>query len=275
MMMARSALVLLARSVAARMVSRFGCLVLGCLVLAIGAGVARAEFIGSNLVWVSMENSQGSSALVGLANPYDNEPDGPSYIEDGVYQRQELRDGDELLGYVDELAVALDGDPEASINFSLTAGGSDVTVTVSSATVSFASLLNPPASAEAEVTLTDNGGSPATIETVGSNDGLFRAIYNSTQEYTWLLGDGSVGGGSVLFSEDESGPVAGSVSSIQAQFAFELSAGDTAMGSGRFTVVPEPATAALLLMGAATLLGARRRTMAGSMPGSANGSGRS
>jgi hypothetical protein len=54
-------------------------------------------------------------------------------------------------------------------------------------------------------------------------------------------------------------PIAGSVSSIQAKFAFMLSAGDSASGSGTFTVIPEPGTAVMLLCALAALAASRRR----------------
>jgi len=216
----------------------------------VSVGVARAGYMGSDLVSVSMSDGQGRSASAGIVNPFDNLPPQaqvPERVQEMISERFELRDGPVVLGWVDTLGILLEGDPVASINFNVTAGGSDVTVTVSSATVSFSALNNPAASAEAEITLTDNGGAAATIDPISGNSGLFRAIYNGTQEYASLLGSSSIGGGGVTFSEDTSGPIAGSVSSIQAQFAFQLSAGDSASGTGTFTVVPEPTSAGLMI----------------------------
>ena len=225
-------------------------------------GVVNAGYIGSDLVVVTMTDGQGRSASQGIANPFANLPPQaqvPPFVQDMINERFQLSDGDTVLGWIDSLGVELIGDPVASINFNVTAA-SEVTVSVSSATVSFSALNNPPASAEAEVTLTDNNGNGAAmIETINGNAGLFRAIYNGSTQYAALLGDSSIGGGSVTFSEDTSGPIAGSVTSIAARFDFKLSAGDSASGSGRFVVVPEPSFAIFLLSSCATLAAARRR----------------
>lgn len=230
------------------------------VVCGISLGVARAEFLSPDLVTITMTNGLGHSASKGISNPFDHLPDQANVadrVREMVSGRFELKHGNTVLGWVDSLGVDLDGDPVAGINFSVTAGGSDVTVTVTSATVAFAALANPAASAEAELTLSDLSGGGATISTLGGNNGLFKAIYNGTQEYASLLSTSSVGGGSVVFSQDTSGPIAGSVSSIQAQFAFKLTAGDSAQGSGTFTVVPEPSLVGLLLCGALALIASR------------------
>jgi len=227
---------------------------------------AQAGYVGSDLVWITMSDDQGRSGRAGIPNPFENLPpqaNVPGHVREMITEKFAIQDGDEVLGYVDWLEAELVADPVASINFNLTAGSSDVTVTVSSATVAFSPLNNPAASAEAEVKLTDNGSSPATIETTGGNSGLFQAIFNGSSEYAELLGDSSVGGGDITFDEDTSGPIAGSVSSIQAQFAFELSAGDSASGSGVFTVVPEPTTAGLALCGCLLVTGSLRRRRRG------------
>ena len=246
--------------------SSFSLLVPSLLTVAVigsaSVGVAHAGYMGTDLVLVSMSDSQGRSASVGIANPFDNLPPQaqvPERVREMISERFELRDGNDFLGWVDSLSVELIGDPVASINFAVTAGGSDVTVTVSSATVTFSALNNPAASAEAEITLTDNGGAAATIDPISGNSGLFQAIYNGTQEYASLLGSSSIGGGAVTFSEDTSGPIAGSASSIQAQFAFQLSAGDSASGTGTFTVVPEPTSVGLLICAFVAFIGSHGR----------------
>jgi hypothetical protein len=232
------------------------------VIAGVSVGVAQAGYIGNDLALVTMSDSQGRTASAGIANPFANLPPQaqvPPFVREMISERFELRVGDDILGWIDSLGVELIGDPVASINFVVTAGGSDVTVTVSSATVTFPALNNPAASAEAEITLTDNGGTPATIDPLSGNNGLFRAIYNGTQEYASLLGSSSIGGGSVTFSEDTSGPIGGSVSSIRAEFAFELSAGDTASGTGTFTVVPEPTSVGLAICAFVALIASKRR----------------
>ena len=233
-------------------------------------GTAHAEFLGPDFITITMDDGKGHSASHGIANPLAHLPPQaqvPGRVHEMLNERFELKHGDTVLGWIDSLGCDLDGDPMAGISFSLTAGGSEVTVTVSSSTVSFPALTNPGASAEAEVTLTDNNGDGVTISPTGDNDGLYLAIYNGDQEYASLLSNGSVKGGSVTYSEDTSGPIAGSVSSIQSVFSFTLSGCDGASGTGTFTVIvpdepliPEPGCLTTLFCGLIALLATRRRS---------------
>lgn len=230
-----------------------GCLSFGlaiALVVLLVPSAARAGFIGADLVVVTLTDDAGNSASKGIANPFANLPPQakvPAFVREMLNERFALTNGDNTLGWIESLSADLVGDPVASISFSVTAGSSDVTVSVSSAMVTFSAINNPAASSEAEVTLTDNNANgAATIETVGGNGGLYRAIYNGSSQYSTHLGDSSISGGSVTFSDATSGPIAGNVSSIRSRFDFKLSAGDFASGTGTFTVIPEPATFGLL-----------------------------
>jgi hypothetical protein len=53
--------------------------------------------------------------------------------------------------------------------------------------------------------------------------------------------------------------IAGLVTDIQAEYQFTLSANDSASGTSRFEVVPEPVAMHLALLGIVGLLLARRR----------------
>jgi hypothetical protein len=133
--------------------------------------------------------------------------------------------------------------------------------------VSFPSILNPLANAQANVTLTDSATNGATLTPVAPNTGVFLPTYNSSTLFFPLVGPQTISmGGNVTASEDTGSQViAGSVSSIQARFNFTLSPMDVANGFGRFEVIPEPGTIALVAV--ASVLGAasffRRRRMAG------------
>jgi hypothetical protein len=159
-----------------------------------------------------------------------------------------------LIATVDELTVELIGDPVASISFTATAGSADTTFSLSSAVNAFPTLTNPPASSSAELTITDIGSDGVSVSVVSPNNGLFKALYNGSSVFTEQLGNTSISGGSTTVMEDLSSTIAGSVSSIQAVWTFELSANDQASGIGTFVVVPEPSTLLLVSFAVCGLL---------------------
>jgi hypothetical protein len=165
----------------------------------------------------------------------------------------EVYDGQDLLFSIDSLNFVEDFDPYIRLNFAVTAGGSDTTFTLNSTVVSFATLTNPLAYASAGLTLTgdDNGATATGLYAGGKN---YQAIYNGSSVYGNLVNSFSVGNTTATLSErlPTSGwqTIPGSVSSIQSQFKFTLSAADSASGTSRFEVmVPEPATLAILGLG--------------------------
>lgn len=153
------------------------------------------------------------------------------------------------------------GDPQIALGFALTAGEADTTVTVTTATLSFASLADPNGAAFASVTLTRNGAThTATLTGNGYAGSAYTAYLSGTpwDESPYLpyletttstsLSDGT---GGFL-------PISGMVSSIQVQYSFVLSAGDQASGSSNYAIIPEPASLALLAASGLMLLRRRR-----------------
>lgn len=163
-------------------------------------------------------------------------------------------------------------DPIASVNFAVFGGAMDTRITVLSGLVSFSPLVNPIASASANLNITDNDGNGASTTGEMAGGQSFGAFYNgfapSGSLYTELLGDLSVDGatdpfGSTGASENFPGPgpatntIFDSVSDISVMFDFTLSANDFATGSGIINVTPAPGSAALLGLGGLAV--ARRR----------------
>ncbi len=154
------------------------------------------------------------------------------------------------------------GDPQIALGFAITAGAADATVTLTSTVLSFSPLFNPDGAASAGVTLTEGGSNPPAnlVGLTGDLGSAYAAYYNvppgtvfaefvpSLTTNTTTSDSGNTGGW-VLISD--------TVSSIQSQYSFTLSAGDLASGTSNFLVVPEPAGLALLLIGAMAWL--RRR----------------
>lgn len=168
--------------------------------------------------------------------------------------------GGPVVARINQLEVGFVDDPVVSISFSATAGSSDTTFTLNSATLSFPALNDPTATADAEFTLTDNDGDGASVALVSGNAGLNRASYNGSNIFAELIGSQNIGAGASTFNES-AGPstITGAVSSMQGQIAFTLSADDSASGSLYYEIVPEPVTFVLLGAGAG-LMAVRRRT---------------
>jgi hypothetical protein len=215
-------------------------------------GSAHATLIGE--ITLEASSSEGS-ATARFSGAYDE--NGVWSVPDAVALRS--NEG-VLIGTLEGLDFVWQSDPVVSLSFTATAGPSDTTFILSTATLSFPTIPNPTASASASMTLTDTRSNGAQLDPVAPNSGLFLALYDGGTLFAELIGPMSVSGGTLTASSG-AGPqtILGSVSSIQAQFAFRLSAQDSAAGQGQFTVVPEPSTALLLLVGVLPLLASRAR----------------
>jgi len=154
---------------------------------------------------------------------------------------------------IESLVLKINSDPEVGVEFGLRAGGSATTFSILSDVVTFSALVNPTASASAGVTLTDRNSNGAAIT------GLFggkvhQARYNSSTVFADLVSDFSVGSGGTQ-TNSEAKPLSGSetitgtLTSIESEFNFILSARDSASGTSTFVVIPEPATIAILNLG--------------------------
>ncbi len=177
----------------------------------------------------------------------------------------EIMNGSTVVATIDSLDLLVDFDPYVRLNFAVSAGSADTTFLLNSSVVSFATLNNPLAYASAGLTLTGDGDGAA-VTGLYSPGKSYKAIYNGSSLFGYLSNSFSVELDNTATSSERK-PLAsgtwetipGSVSSIQSQFNFTLSAADSASGTSRFEVkVPEPATICMLSLGALVLLRKRR-----------------
>jgi hypothetical protein len=169
-----------------------------------------------------------------------------------------------LLAQVDSLGAILDHDPAVSLNFAVTAGAADTTFTIMSPVVGFPGIANPQAFATATATLTDQNGGGATMTGLFSADRVYEASYNGGSVFADLVlplvaapDDSTIGND--RFPAAGRVPIAATVSSIQSEYGFTLSALDSASGTSRFDIVPEPSSFVLAALGFAALVWHKRR----------------
>jgi hypothetical protein len=158
----------------------------------------------------------------------------------------------EILAIINGLAITIKADPVIELGFAVTAGAYDTSFSFSSPELTFDPIVNPDARALASVTV----GPDDTL--TGAFDYMaYRSIYNGTSVFADLV-DTPVGwpGGSDTTGWQQ---IMGTVSSIQAKWRFDVSAGCIASGTSTFEVIPEPATLLLLGLGSLALLRKRRQ----------------
>jgi hypothetical protein len=173
-----------------------------------------------------------------------------------------------VLGKLNSLSCTMGADPFVTLNFGVQAVGA-TNFFFDTGDFSFASINPTAAFATAGSTLTTdaNGGTFTGLFAGGKG---YEATYNGGTIFADLNGT-FVGPPNTTTAETDRSPAAGDtilgpVSSIRAQWSFNLSDGDGASGTSRFQVkpVPDASTLALAFTGAAPLLAGfalrRRRT---------------
>jgi hypothetical protein len=163
-----------------------------------------------------------------------------------------------LDGFIDTFKLTMDADPEVGIEFGVRAGSVATTFSILSEVVNFGALVNPVAFASAGVTLTDRSPAGATIVGLFQDGKIHQARYNGTTVFANLANGFTIANGTQTNSEAQppsgSQTIGDTLTSIESEFYFTLSARDSASGTSTFVVVPEPTTMALLALGGLGLL---------------------
>ena len=205
--------------------------------------------VAANACWVSITatNATGSETL--------------------TFTDQTLSGGFEgvaiLDGFIKDLKLSGKADPEIGAEFGVRAGSSATTFSITSGLETFAALTNPTAYASAGVSLTDRAPAGATITGLYAGGKMNQAMYNGTTAWANLVSTFSVTGNTLTNDESQGTPgspivINDTLTSIESNFYFTLSARDSASGTSDFTVIPEPATIALLGLGVLAMLRKRR-----------------
>jgi hypothetical protein len=259
--------------------NRWGAMLAAATLVAVlfaGGLPAHAEFMGfgdqfRNALMITAVNEDGEATETFLDFGPPELPENASgnaqenrfkHFEGGLPPGLQMKaQNGKVLGTIEFMEIALDGDPLASLSFRVTAGSSDKTFLIRSASPTFPALVNPQAHVRADILLTDNTqGTDSFVQGELPNGFMFMGTANGTEVRGRLDGmmeiPGNPGSGATMYREDDPGwetlPL--SVTQIQAEWKFTVSAHDSAEGHGSINVVPEPSTVALLGIALGALL---------------------
>ena len=148
------------------------------------------------------------------------------------------------------------------MGFSFQAGDAATDVTLTSALLSFPTIANASARADAAFTVMDIMGEGVSLVGLQPGGGAYRAYYNDSITFAEAIGPIDVIPPATLAEGNFAYPGGGAhvpigvASNMGAEIAFSLSAYGFVSGSSNFEIVPEPAGLLLLAVGVCVL---RRR----------------
>jgi hypothetical protein len=233
-----------------------------------GAAASLGD-ISQDVFVIRAENSEGVAEY--RATFFDGyfSPDG-SY-EWNLNQPVTLRSASgSVIAVLQSASVSCHEDPDVSVSFNVLAGSIDPVFTISSAQVSFPTIMHAAGRTSATVTVTDLESNGAGLFPA-SQPGIYTSRYNGAAPGGTTFHDSfhdplrvvSPGGSETASDEFPGGgeyaPITGPVSSIGSRFAFVVSSGDQASGTSIFRVEAVPAPASLWILALGGLAAARRR----------------
>ncbi|MFN0136382.1 MAG: PEP-CTERM sorting domain-containing protein [Phycisphaerae bacterium] len=240
------------------------------------APTAMAEIIGPGLTVYAFD-SLGNMASAEISGAWSSDGQTFNWSSTSTIELWD-QDTDTLLGCMNPLdangnptfsAFQYVQDPVVNLNFAVQAGSADTTFVIASSMLSFPTINSAQAAASAGFSVTDfngNGASLTGLVGTGSSFG-YLAQYNGfafTQSGTTFaevlpaVAAGAFGTNTVSSNVPGAGfSNIGTVSDMSSLISFRLSRFDLASGTTSFVITPEPASIALLGLGALAML--RRR----------------
>jgi len=226
----------------------------------LAAGSASAD-ISSVIFTITAEVNSNSYSWDAQLDPGGVDANGNYYWQ--LANPVEVYDGSDLIFELGSATITIIADPMVSLNFQVLAGQQNTVFTIDSANLSFTPFGGVIGRATAAVSVTDLNGDGATFTPWGP--GAYRARYNgASSTFQNLIGAPIVAPafGSASSSDTFPGvgyaPIPGVISDIESAWRFTLSAGDLASGTSEFEVIPAPASATLLGLGALAAMRRRR-----------------
>lgn len=238
--------------------TRSGGVALAALALAAAAGTASAD-ISSVVFNITAEVNGNSYPWSVELNPSDVDGDGNYFWQ--LAEPVHVMDGADEIFELSSASITVIADPMVSLNFNVVAGQQNTVFTVNSAVLSFAPLANAVGRATAAVSVSDLTGDGATFTPWGG--GAHRSYYNGGgNTFQELIASPIVAGSLSSASSSDTFPAVGyqsigtTLTDIESEWVFTLSAGDLASGTSEFEVIPAPAS---MVLGLAAMAGLRRR----------------
>ncbi|MFI4892589.1 MAG: hypothetical protein ACIAQ0_04010 [Phycisphaerales bacterium JB058] len=234
-------------------------LALAALALATTAGTASAD-ISSVIFTITAELENGNTYPWSIElNPGDVDANGNYYWQ--LDEAVSVMDGTTEIFELSNASITIFADPSVALNFNVIAGQQNTVFSIDSANLSFAPLANAVGRATAGVSVTDLNGNGATLTPMSG--GAYRSYYNGGgTNFQNLIDAPIVAAAHSSASTSDTFPAVGyqnigtTLTDIESEWRFSLSAGDLAAGTSEFEVIPAPASAVL---GLTALVGLRRR----------------
>ncbi|HPC23001.1 MAG TPA: hypothetical protein PK920_11025 [Phycisphaerae bacterium] len=240
---------------------RSGMRALGALVVVLSfvAGSALAD-VSEVVLRITASSGRGTGVLEITAD--EGIWDGGDFFWSNT-EDISLMSGDQVVGtIVKDSYIAISSNPQIAMGFSFQAGDAATDVTLTSALLSFPTIANASARADAAFTVMDIMGEGVSLVGLQPGGGAYRAYYNDSITFAEAIGPIDVIPPATLAEGNFAYPGGGAhvpigvASNMGAEIAFSLSAYGFVSGSSNFEIVPEPAGLLLLAVGVCVL---RRR----------------
>ncbi len=236
-----------------------------CVLTAVVGLVGVAVADTSDVVFeIAASNAAGSGVYTVLES--DGAWDGEHFIWQSDGPIEITGEGRDVIATLNAGDIELYQDPQVNLGFSVQAGATDTSFTISSALLSFSMINSPEGRASAAFTVTDTNNNGGSLTGLGPNSGSYLAQYNGfvpvgtafAEELSQV--DAPVGGSQFGFANVPALgylPLLAPASNMSSMVTFSLTANDIASGTTFYEIIiPEPTGLLLLVAG---LVCARRR----------------